>query len=48
MIKIGVGFHLLAQTPSGSFSEFTRYFNVCYTGYYNYRHSRSGHLYQGR
>ena len=41
-------FHLLVQTPLGNLSEFMRHFNVCYTGYYNYRHSRSGHLYQGR
>jgi len=41
-------FHMLVQTPLGNLSEFMRHFNVCYTGYYNYRHSRSGHLYQGR
>jgi len=41
-------FHLLVQTPLGNLSEFMRHFNVCYTGYYNYRHNRSGHLYQGR
>jgi REP element-mobilizing transposase RayT len=41
-------FHFLIQTPTGNLSEFMRHFNVCYTGYYNYRHSRSGHLYQGR
>jgi putative transposase len=41
-------FHLLVQTPLGNLSEFMRHFNVCYTGYYNYRHGRSGHLYQGR
>jgi REP element-mobilizing transposase RayT len=41
-------FHLLIQTPLGNLSEFMRHFNVCYTGYYNYRHGRSGHLYQGR
>jgi putative transposase len=41
-------FHLLIQTPLGNLSEFMRHFNVCYTGYHNYRHSRSGHLYQGR
>ncbi len=41
-------FHFLIQTPAGNLSEFMRHFNVCYTGYHNYRHSRSGHLYQGR
>jgi hypothetical protein len=29
-------------------SEFMRQFNISYTGYYNRRHRRSGHLYQGR
>jgi len=41
-------FHFLVQTPLGNLSEFMRHFNVCYTGYHNYRYSRSGHLYQGR
>ena len=41
-------FHLLLETPLGNLGEFMRHFNITYTGYYNRRHRRSGHLYQGR
>jgi REP element-mobilizing transposase RayT len=41
-------FHLLLETPLGNLGEFMRNFNIRYTGYYNRRHSRVGHLYQGR
>lgn len=41
-------FHLLIETPLGNLSEFMRQFNITYTGYYNRRHKRIGHLYQGR
>ena len=41
-------FHLLVETPLGNLAEFMRRFNIAYTGYYNRRHSRVGHLYQGR
>lgn len=41
-------FHLLIETPIGNLSEFMRKFNITYTGYYNRRHNRVGHLYQGR
>ncbi len=41
-------FHLIVQTPKANLSEFMRQFNVSYTGYYNRRHRRAGHLYQGR
>jgi putative transposase len=41
-------FHLLVETPLGNLGEFMRQFNVSYTGYYNRRHRRTGHLYQGR
>jgi REP element-mobilizing transposase RayT len=41
-------FHLLVETPLGNLSEFMRQFNITYTGYYNRRHKRIGHLYQGR
>jgi len=40
--------HLLAQTPLGNLGEFMRHFNIAYTSYYNRRHNRVGHLYQGR
>lgn len=41
-------FHLLLETPKGNLSEFMRKFNITYTSYYNRRHDRVGHLYQGR
>ncbi len=41
-------FHLLLETPLGNLGEFMRHFNITYTGYFNRRHKRSGHLYQGR
>jgi REP element-mobilizing transposase RayT len=41
-------FHLLVESPLGNVSQAMRQFNVAYTGYYNRRHLRSGHLYQGR
>jgi putative transposase len=41
-------FHLLLETPLGNLSEFMRHFNISYTSYYNRRHQRVGHLYQGR
>ncbi len=41
-------FHLLLETPLGNLGEFMRRFNISYTGYFNDRHKRSGHLFQGR
>ncbi|NOX97363.1 MAG: addiction module toxin RelE, partial [Nitrospirae bacterium] len=41
-------FHLLLETPLANLSEFMRQFNITYTSYYNRRHKRVGHLYQGR
>jgi putative transposase len=41
-------FHLLVETPQGDLGEFMRRFNVTYTVYFNRRHNRFGHLYQGR
>ena len=41
-------FHLLIQTMKSNCGDFMRRFNVCYTGWFNNRHGRSGHLYQGR
>ena len=41
-------FHLLAETLLGNLSEFMRHFNITYTGHFNRRHRRVGHLYQGR
>ena len=41
-------FHLIVETSKANLSEFMRQFNISYTGYYNRRHRRIGHLYQGR
>jgi len=41
-------FHFLLTTPDGNLSEFMRHFNIVYTSAFNRRHSRVGHLYQGR
>ncbi len=41
-------FHLVIQTQRANLSEFMRRFNICYTGWFNHRHKRCGHLYQGR
>ncbi len=41
-------FHLLVQTLRANLSEFMRRFNICYTGWFNHRYKRSGHLYEGR
>ena len=41
-------FHLLVETPLGNLGEFMRHFNISYTGYFNHRHQRAGHVYQGR
>ncbi len=41
-------FHLVVETPQANLSEMMRYLNVAYTGDFNRRHQRVGHLYQGR
>jgi REP element-mobilizing transposase RayT len=41
-------FHFLLESPLGNLSEGMRQFNVAYTGYFNRKHHRVGHLYQGR
>jgi putative transposase len=41
-------FHLLICTPKGNLSEFMRHFNISYTGSFNRKYKRSGHLYHGR
>ena len=41
-------YHILAQTLKPNCSEFMRRLNVKYAGWFNYRHNRCGHLYQGR
>jgi putative transposase len=41
-------FHLIVMTTEANLSTFMQRFNTTYTVYYNRRHQRSGHLYQGR
>jgi putative transposase len=41
-------FHLLVCTPKGNLSGLMRHFNISYTGSFNRKYKRSGHLYQGR
>lgn len=41
-------FHLIVETPKANLSEFMRRVNVSYGAFYNRRHQRVGHLYQGR
>ena len=41
-------FHLVLMTPEANLSSFMQRFNTTYTIYYNRRHKRRGHLYQGR
>jgi REP element-mobilizing transposase RayT len=41
-------FHLVVETPRANLSAFMRHLNVSYSGYFNRRYKRVGHLYQGR
>jgi len=41
-------FHLLIKTALANLQEFMRHFNISYTSYFNRKHKRPGHLYQGR
>jgi REP element-mobilizing transposase RayT len=41
-------YHLFVQTPDANLSTGMHYFNGSYAGYFNARHSRSGHLFGGR
>ena len=41
-------YHLLVETPEAQLSRAIRYLNGVYTQYFNRRHKRVGHLFQGR
>ena len=41
-------FHFLLRTLEANLSRFMQRFNTSYTAYFNLRHQRKGHLYQGR
>jgi REP element-mobilizing transposase RayT len=41
-------YHLLVETPEPNLSMTMQWLNVSYATYFNRRHNRSGHLFQGR
>ena len=41
-------FHLVVETPSGNLSGMMHLLNTSYTVYFNAKHERCGHLFQGR
>ena len=41
-------FHLVFETPDGNCSKFMHSLSTSYTVYYNFRHNRHGHLFDGR
>jgi putative transposase len=45
---MGNHYHLLIETPDGNLSIGMRQLNGVYTQYFNKRHKRTGHLFQGR
>ena len=45
---MGNHYHLFLETPRGNLSQIMRHINGAYTTYFNARHKRSGHLFQGR
>ena len=41
-------YHILIKTPLGNLSRIMQHINGAYTGYFNLKHQRIGHLFQGR
>ena len=41
-------YHVLIETPQANLSVATQWLNVSYSVYFNKRHRRKGHLFQGR
>ncbi len=41
-------YHLLLETPKGNLSQIMLHINGAYTNYFNIKHKRRGHLFQGR
>lgn len=41
-------YHLIIETPSANLSQIMHHINGAYTTYFNTKHARSGHLFQGR
>ncbi|MCI0468583.1 MAG: transposase, partial [Nitrospirae bacterium] len=47
-VLMGNHYHLLIETPKGNITKAMHYLNVAYTGRFNKKYSRVGHLLQGR
>lgn len=47
-VLMGNHFHLLVETGRANLSRWMHWLMVSYTVYFNWRHGRSGHLFQGR
>lgn len=47
-VLMGNHYHLLVETPNANLSKAMHDLNGSYTSYFNHRHKRSGHLFQGR
>jgi REP element-mobilizing transposase RayT len=45
---MGNHYHLLLETPSANLSQIMHHINGAYTTYFNVKHNRLGHLFQGR
>jgi len=41
-------YHLVIETPEANLSRAVQWLNVSYSVWFNRRHQRSGHLFQGR
>ena len=41
-------YHLLIETTTENLSRVMHYLNTSYTSYFNWKHKRCGHLFQGR
>ena len=47
-VLMGNHYHLILETPQGNLLKVMHGINGSYTGYFNRRYKRSGHLFQGR
>lgn len=47
-VLMGNHYHLLIETPKGNITRVMHYLNATYTGYFNRKYKRVGHLFQGR
>jgi len=47
-VLMGNHYHLLLRTPKSNLSKAMQWLQTAYSVYYNLKHQRSGHLFQGR